>query len=482
MASRRTYSDYYDALAYRESSDNYFLESSQGYLGRYQMGEAALEEIGYYSGDYTPQNDYIGTWTGRDGIRSKQHFLENPNVQDQAAREYTEWNWKTLTEYGYDVYAGQVLNGQRMTVSGILGATWLVGFNGMRAYLDSGGLNVAVDGYGTSMLEYLTLFNDYKFPANRFGNSLNEANTIAGGAGDDILFGKGGDDTLIGGEGRDGATYRGAFDEYDITATEEGLIVAHVHGTGVDGTDLLTDFEFLEFTDQTVEVSDFIVEEPEEPENPEPGPGGRDLVGTADDDLLRGGRRGDVIEGLQGNDTLKGGGGDDSMLGGQGDDLVVGAAGDDTLVGGGGRDTLLGGGGDDRIGGSVGADTLKGGQGDDSLAGGASRDFLFGNGGMDTLNGGKGNDVLMGGPGDDVLIGGAGSDRFVFDKSFGDDWIADFDPDADRLDFRRADGIDVADLTLSENDDGDAVLTLDGSTVTLVGVAVSEVDLLSILV
>jgi choice-of-anchor C domain-containing protein len=50
-------------------------------------------------------------------------------------------------------------------------------------------------------------------------------------------------------------------------------------------------------------------------------------------------------------------------------------------------------------------------QGNDILNGGAGNDQLFGNGGDDTLNGGAGNDSLFGGSGNDTLRGGSGNDR-----------------------------------------------------------------------
>ncbi len=44
------YNDLFDALGERESSNNYQIENSAGFIGRYQMGEAALFDSGYYIG------------------------------------------------------------------------------------------------------------------------------------------------------------------------------------------------------------------------------------------------------------------------------------------------------------------------------------------------------------------------------------------------------------------------------------------------
>jgi len=246
MAANGTFADYLEALGERESTSRYDFQSALGFAGKYQFGEGALREIGYYEGDNTPQHDFAGRWTGRDGIHSLEDFLHNPAVQDRAVREYHDWNWQTLTQYGLDIYAGQTLDGQRMSLSGILGATWLVGFEGMSQFLWSGGVTAADDPYGTSMLEYLNLFNSYSTP---YSSTLNGPNRIDGGAGDDVLTGAGGDDTIDGGAGTDSARFRFEFADYSISTAGPALIVSH---RGADGSDTLTNIERLVFADRTI--------------------------------------------------------------------------------------------------------------------------------------------------------------------------------------------------------------------------------------
>lgn len=64
------------------------------------------------------------------------------------------------------------------------------------------------------------------------------------------------------------------------------------------------------------------------------------LVGSANDDVLRGKRGDDKLDGGDGDDLLKGGKGHDTLFGGAGDDLLKGGKGHDTLLGGMGTDTL----------------------------------------------------------------------------------------------------------------------------------------------
>ena len=81
-----------------------------------------------------------------------------------------------------------------------------------------------------------------------------------------------------------------------------------------------------------------------------------DLSGTAGNDRIRGGRRGEVICGRGGNDRVIGRGGKDRLLGQVGEDVLVGGAGRDVLKGGKGRDRLKGGKGRDRLMGGSGRD------------------------------------------------------------------------------------------------------------------------------
>ncbi|MET4128793.1 calcium-binding protein [Roseovarius sp. MBR-6] len=135
------------------------------------------------------------------------------------------------------------------------------------------------------------------------------------------------------------------------------------------------------------------------------------ITGTPDADALGGTAGADVIDGLEGDDTIFGLGGNDTLRGGNGRDSLGGGPGHDSLSGGADNDTLFGGDGDDTLDGGGGNDDLGGGPGNDSLIGGPGRDRLFGAEGNDTLLGGDGNDMLGGGPGHDLMFGGPDADE-----------------------------------------------------------------------
>lgn len=192
----------------------------------------------------------------------------------------------------------------------------------------------------------------------------------------------------------------------------------------------------------------------------------------------------DVIYGGSGSDTLYGGAGDDTLYGGSGDDRMFGGAGNDTLydigssfgvMGGDGADTLwldysnpslvkqtsvtgldyvgdgndgvyvtgtyasagftLGAGADvfigsasanpggqvDTVFGQSGDDVISAWVGDDYVDGGVGNDVLWGGAGGDTVYGGDGVDYIYGGAGNnDQLYGGASTDYYYWARTDGE--------------------------------------------------------------
>ena len=228
-----------------------------------------------------------------------------------------------------------------------------------------------------------------------------EADTIYGYGGHDLIRSGDGVDVIYGGAGNDDA--RGGDDDdtlyggagNDRLSGERGDDIIY----GGDGDDILSG--------RTGDDAIY-------------GDAGDDTVsGFYGDDTLYGGAGNDNISGYYGTDTLYGGSGADYMRGGEGDDILHGGSdndtlsgneGDDTLYGDGGGDDLHGGDGADTLYGGAGVDTLYGDAGDDTLYGGDASDVLYGDAGADTLNGGAGGDVIYGGADNDILNGGAGND------------------------------------------------------------------------
>ncbi|ANK90283.1 serralysin-like metalloprotease domain-containing protein [Rhizobium sp. N6212] len=288
------------------------------------------------------------------------------------------------------------------------------------------------------------------------GNGL--ANTITGGAGNDLLDGGAGNDTLDGGAGNDIYVVDSASD-----------VIKEAVGAGTD--EIRTALEAYSIA-ALVNVENLTYT------------GSASFTGT-------GNALANTITGDAGNDTLNGGAGTDSLIGGEGDDTyIVDNAGDivtesadegaDTVrttltsytlgsdvenlsfigtaafagTGNSLANTITGGVGNDTLDGAAGADILIGGAGNDTYIidnagdivteaavvgidtvrttlaaytlGANVENLLFtgsgsftgtGNALVNTITGGAGNDTLDGGAGNDTLDGGAGNDIYVVDSA-----------------------------------------------------------------
>ncbi|SFE15424.1 peroxidase family protein [Nitrosomonas sp. Nm166] len=210
----------------------------------------------------------------------------------------------------------------------------------------------------------------------------------------------------------DTAVFRDVYANYVVTFGSDGTIfVDHVNpgngGGGIDdGSDTVRNVERLQFADRTLIV------------------GGGNTVGTPGDDNLVGTDGDDELSGFAGNDKLDGLGGVDTLIGGPDNDTYVVDTTTDIL-------TELAGEGIDTVESSV---TFKlgstsnlenltltgtaaingtGNAADNILIGNSNNNVLTSNAGNDTLMGGDGNDKLSGGAGNDTLTGGNGNDRLV---------------------------------------------------------------------
>ena len=218
---------------------------------------------------------------------------------------------------------------------------------------------------------------------------------------------------------------------YDVS--EAGGVVTvddTITSAGVDdGTDTLTNVEFIRFNDGTFAVASLLADNV--------------IDGTVGNDAnILGTTGADIINGLDGDDFLNGSSGDDSLFGGAGDDELRGAAGADALNGGDGNDTAFyngsaavtinlatgqasGGHADgdilssiESLFGSSFADTLTGDDNDNTLNGANGDDILAAGGGTNnTLLGQLGNDTLIAGTGADFLNGGTGVDTADYSGS-----------------------------------------------------------------
>lgn len=259
----KTYQDFFDTLGFKESSSvpngvqNYHIENAFGFIGKYQFGEAALFDLGYYGIDHSDanlfKNDWIGNWSGKRGIHSKQDYFNKGSVQESIIHDWHNLLWGRIQALELDQYAGQILNGIPITISGMLAVSHLIGAGsaasdqaGLKGYLLSGAVFSPEDGNGTSANDYMTWFSDFETP---FTVDPDKDHIIQGGPGNDVLTGFGGNDYLTGNEGIDTAQYSGNAVDYMVKKnTDHTWSVTHIND-GKNGLDTLTDIERIKFLD-----------------------------------------------------------------------------------------------------------------------------------------------------------------------------------------------------------------------------------------
>ena len=148
------YDAFLDALAMRESTDNYQAVNRYNYLGRYQLGAPALKDAGFMdkSGRWTSKANQYGIYTQRD-------FLFSKEGQDAAVAAYHKKLCDYIRYYGLSDYLGQTYCEIPVTHSGLLAACHLVGVGSMKKALASG--KATYDGNRVPASEYMELFAGY---------------------------------------------------------------------------------------------------------------------------------------------------------------------------------------------------------------------------------------------------------------------------------------------------------------------------------
>lgn len=364
-------------------------------------------------------------------------------------------------------------------------------------------------------------------------SSINPANILSGGAGNDTLTGGGVWDQLDGGTGNDILDGRGGADSLTGGAGNDQLL-------GGDGDDVLMPGPGLDSVDGGTGIDTLLIDYSATTAAVKmlaPSPSGNGSIAASKTDtvtfkgienfVITTGGGADSITTSGGSDTINTGAGADTIISGTGNDHISAGAGNDliqfgvhtfdigdTVDGGAGIDTLAFTGGSDvdtflsnvtsietltlasgsysllatgtvADGGvmTVSASGLKEAlsfDGFQTVAGsfniqsGSGNDSLKGSNNADTINGGAGSDLIEGCGGDDILTGGNGADIFVFDS--GRDRITDF-TSTDRISFNSGGPTQFSDLIITQSGK-DAVISWGsaGDNITLAGVKASTVN------
>ena len=157
----KTLDEFYTDLGIRESSGNYKAKNRYGYLGKYQMGESAMVDAGYYKPKRNYNNDWSGQFTGKDGVYSVEDFLNNKQAQENAQKAFKQAPWRYLQNTGATKYLGQTINGIKITPAALLGGAHIGGHVKVGDYVRSGGEIDGKDANGVPVSEYMRRFQDY---------------------------------------------------------------------------------------------------------------------------------------------------------------------------------------------------------------------------------------------------------------------------------------------------------------------------------
>ena len=84
-------------------------------------------------------------------------------------------------------------------------------------------------------------------------NGTSKNDTINGLGGNDIITGDSGDDLIDGGSGSDTAIYSGKFADYSFTRSTNSIQIVDQRITTNDGRDTLSNIEYIQFSDQTID-------------------------------------------------------------------------------------------------------------------------------------------------------------------------------------------------------------------------------------
>lgn len=135
----KSFIEFREALAERESSVEYDAVNSYGYLGKYQFGKSALKTL---------------------GVNNSKEFLNDPVMQEKAFVALLQVN-KWILRKEIAKYQGKRIGGVLITESGILAAAHLGGAGSVQKFLRSNGTIGFSDGYGTNIKHYIKKFAGY---------------------------------------------------------------------------------------------------------------------------------------------------------------------------------------------------------------------------------------------------------------------------------------------------------------------------------
>ncbi|PVW16514.1 hypothetical protein [Marixanthomonas spongiae] len=135
----KSYLGFCEDLGFSESSGNYKAVNRLGYLGKYQFGWTTLNWVGIYN---------------------KRKFLNSPLLQEKAFEALISKNKWVLKDH-INEYKGQIIDGIKVTESGLIAAAHLGGAGNVMKFLDTDGEEVFKDANNVPITKYMQTFAAY---------------------------------------------------------------------------------------------------------------------------------------------------------------------------------------------------------------------------------------------------------------------------------------------------------------------------------
>jgi len=133
------YTGFKELLGFKESSGRYNRVNKFGFMGKYQFN---LNTLKMYR------------------INDSSYFINNAKLQERVFLINVQRN-KWILRKDIKRFVGTVINGTKISESGIIAAAHLAGPGNVKKYLRSGGKDDKKDAFGTSISKYIKYFKNF---------------------------------------------------------------------------------------------------------------------------------------------------------------------------------------------------------------------------------------------------------------------------------------------------------------------------------
>jgi hypothetical protein len=135
--------EFMERISSIESNGNHTVVNRYGMMGKYQFSPSTVRVLGFR---YT-----------------KEEFLSNRFIQDTVMLAYMEANERELTHL-INRLEGRMIKGVRITRASVLAGAHFAGSGNMRTFLTDPNNSGISDGNGTTLVKYMSYFQDFNLP------------------------------------------------------------------------------------------------------------------------------------------------------------------------------------------------------------------------------------------------------------------------------------------------------------------------------